>query len=264
MNKDKKKQKEYNKKYYELNKEKIKKQVKEYVKNNKEKVKKQKKIYSQLNKENLSEYGKKWRKNNREKKRIDDKKYREDNKERLSELGKKWRKENKEDIKTQQKEYYELNKEKIKKQVQKYRENPHGREKIRIRRLIPKNRLNNNISRGIRQSITTSFKNKNLSKNRRHWEDIVGYTVQELTNHIENLFTKGMTWNNYGKNGWHLDHIIPISFFVYTNTDDVEFKYCWSLNNLQPLWEKDNIKKGDKIILWEKEINARDRDYRNK
>ena len=56
-----------------------------------------------------------------------------------------------------------------------------------------------------------------------------------------------MTWGNYGK--WHVDHIIPQAFFKYTSTDDVEFKYCWSLNNLQPLWAKDNIKKKDKILI---------------
>ena len=67
-----------------------------------------------------------------------------------------------------------------------------------------------------------------------------------------------MSWNNQGKHGWVLDHIIPRKFFQYTSTEDVEFKYCWSLNNLQPLWEKDNREKSDRIILWGKKIRARD------
>ena len=55
-----------------------------------------------------------------------------------------------------------------------------------------------------------------------------------------------MSWDNYGK--WHIDHIIPIDFFIFTKPEDQEFQYCWSLNNLQPLWRLDNIKKSNKII----------------
>ena len=59
-----------------------------------------------------------------------------------------------------------------------------------------------------------------------------------------------MTWKNHGK--WHIDHIVPKSFFRYKNTDDVEFKYCWSLDNLQPLWAKDNFSKSDNLIFYDK------------
>ena len=102
-------------------------------------------------------------------------------------------------------------------------------------------KLNGNMSSGIRVSL----KRDNLSKNGRHWEYLVGYTVYELKHYIENLFQSGMTWDNYGK--WHLDHIIPKAFFKYKSTADTEFKFCWSLSNLQPLWAKDNISKGAKI-----------------
>ena len=54
-----------------------------------------------------------------------------------------------------------------------------------------------------------------------------------------------MTWYNHGD--WHVDHVIPLSFFKYDSTDDVEFKFCWSLENLQPLWAEDNISKSDKF-----------------
>ena len=50
-----------------------------------------------------------------------------------------------------------------------------------------------------------------------------------------------MSWDNYGE--WHIGHIIPKVFFKYKSTDDIEFKYCWSLDNLQPLWAKDNLRK---------------------
>ena len=54
-----------------------------------------------------------------------------------------------------------------------------------------------------------------------------------------------MTWDNYGK--WHIDHIVPISVFNYTKTEHEDFKRCWALGNLRPLWAFDNISKGAKL-----------------
>jgi len=54
-----------------------------------------------------------------------------------------------------------------------------------------------------------------------------------------------MTWDNYGK--WHIDHVIPTSVFNFEKPEDDDFKRCWSLQNLQPLWALDNIKKGNKL-----------------
>jgi 5-methylcytosine-specific restriction endonuclease McrA len=51
-----------------------------------------------------------------------------------------------------------------------------------------------------------------------------------------------MSWENYGK--WHIDHVVPDSFFFYQTTRDIGFKKSWELKNLQPLWALDNIKKG--------------------
>lgn len=70
----------------------------------------------------------------------------------------------------------------------------------------------------------------------------LGYTAEELAAHLEARFRPGMTWANYGR--WHVDHIRPCASFDLT--DPTEFKRCWSLDNLQPLWAADNIAKGAK------------------
>ena len=62
--------------------------------------------------------------------------------------------------------------------------------------------------------------------------------------HLETSFNNGMTWDNYGK--WHVDHIIPKNSFNYTSPEDKEFKECWELKNLQPLWAGDNLRKSSK------------------
>jgi len=107
-------------------------------------------------------------------------------------------------------------------------------------RLIPSNRLNANISNAIRASL-------HGNKAGRHWEDLVGYTLDELRNHLEKQFTDGMNWDNYGKNGWEIDHITPQSFFDFTKPEHLNFKRCWMLSNLQPLWGIDNNRKNNKM-----------------
>ena len=52
-----------------------------------------------------------------------------------------------------------------------------------------------------------------------------------------------MTWSNYGFYGWHIDHIELDCSFDYKSVNDKEFQKCWSLENLQPLWAEDNLRK---------------------
>ena len=66
------------------------------------------------------------------------------------------------------------------------------------------------------------------------------YGCDELMAHLESRFSAGMSWENYGK--WHIDHKKPCSLFNLS--DPSEFEACWSLDNLQPLWAEDNIRKG--------------------
>lgn len=77
---------------------------------------------------------------------------------------------------------------------------------------------------------------------------MVGYSVDDLMRHLERQFQPSMTWENYGRGGWHIDHKIPKSVFNYETTGDIDFKRCWALDNLQPLWEPENLSKSDKLV----------------
>lgn len=101
-------------------------------------------------------------------------------------------------------------------------------------------RLNHNLSRAIRKSLKGN-------KNDKSWESLINYTQEDLRKHLESQFQEGMTWENYGK--WHIDHKIPISIFNITSAKCKGFKKCWALENLQPLWEKDNLEKGNKLFF---------------
>lgn len=84
---------------------------------------------------------------------------------------------------------------------------------------------------------------KGSGKGGKGWQQLVGYTATDLKRHLERQFIKGMSWDNYGE--WHVDHIIPVASFTFTTPDDPDFKACWALTNLRPLWSGDNIRKSD-------------------
>lgn len=69
---------------------------------------------------------------------------------------------------------------------------------------------------------------------------LVGCTPNELKQHIESLFQRGMTWEN--RELWHVDHIRPLASFDLSNPEQQHQAMHWT--NLQPLWSADNVKKG--------------------
>lgn len=72
--------------------------------------------------------------------------------------------------------------------------------------------------------------------------NLIGCDIDFLWKHLKNNFTKGMTMENYGD--WHIDHIIPCSRFNLQRGE--EQIRCFNWRNLQPLWGKDNLEKGNK------------------
>jgi hypothetical protein len=75
--------------------------------------------------------------------------------------------------------------------------------------------------------------------------EYVGCTASELRCWLESKFLSGMTWENRGRHGWHIDHIIPLAKFDLS--DPVQQAAAFHYTNLQPLWAKDNLRKSDKV-----------------
>lgn len=142
---------------------------------------------------------------------------------------KEYQKTHAEELREYGKEYRRINKERIRKVHREYE---------RKRRKNPKYRISQSVSASIRNAI----KDK---KGGRSWETLVGFTLSDLIIHLEKQFTEGMVWENYGK--WTIDHKIPQSVFNFTSSDHPDFKKCWSLDNLQPMWAVENIVKSNKL-----------------
>jgi hypothetical protein len=152
-------------------------------------------------------------------------------KERLKKNHKKWAEQNKEHLTKYLKEYRENNVDKIRQIKRDYERNRKARD--------PLYKLISNF----RTAIYTVLKESNVDKYG-HYFDILQYTPEQLISHLELQFKETMTWDNYGE--WHVDHKLPITYFNISEMGDEEFMRCWSLDNLQPMWGIENIRKSNK------------------
>ncbi len=184
------------------------------------------------------------------------KKYYKNNKEKILDKEKKRYRDNREDRIEKQKEYYSLRKEEVSSYLKDYRRknkekldekrknyNEINKEKINeTRRNIYKERIKTDINFKLKKIHRNILKRILKYKKHESTSDLLGYTSIELKECIESKFKTGMTWENYGE--WEIDHIIPISFFDLETTHPSVVN---SLDNLQPLWKLENIKKSNYV-----------------
>lgn len=133
----------------------------------------------------------------------------------------------------------EKNKDRLLEHKRKYMREYYGR---RLKE-EPELRLRFNVSRNVRFAI----KRSQGSKRGKSTFDYLPYTPEELRQHLELQFDDNMNWENYGAY-WDIDHIYPQSKLPYDSLEHPNFTKCWSLDNLQPLEKKENIRKGNKTI----------------
>jgi hypothetical protein len=185
-----------------------------------------------------AEYQKEYREANAKTLLEKSKAYRLKNKERIAANRKKYAKESTQKIAEWQREYREKNKLKLREYSRKYVKHKRSTDIEYNIKCNLRSRICNAVSKG--------YKSKPMAK-------LVGCSVAKLRKYLESQFTEGMTWDNYGVNGWHIDHIRPCaSFDLKEESEQME---CFHYSNLQPLWAEDNLKKSDK---WDNNNNEKD------
>lgn len=161
--------------------------------------------------------------------------YYQQNKEKIRKQARERYQQNRDKRRQYSSQYYYDNIEKSKQYQKSYRLKNAEQIKAYDRQRHERNRLSRILSYQIWRSL------KDI-KAERHWESLTAFTLQELKEDLESKFQPGMTWENQGKEGWHIDHIIPQDvFFPFESENDEKFKICWSLYNLRPLWCKENL-----------------------
>ncbi len=158
--------------------------------------------------------------------------------------------------KNYQKSYRESpgNKNRAKTYLKAYRENPENKDHLKNyqktqkykdyqRSYIKSKRLNDPIfAIKLRVRIRVlSFLRRNGHSKPSSTQEMLGCDFADLKHHLESQFTEGMTWDN--RNLWHIDHIIPLAS-AKSAEEVVKLSHY---TNLQPLWAKDNMRKGASV-----------------
>ena len=220
--------------YREVNKEKIKLQTKAYREANKDKIKVQNKAYREINKEKIKLQKKTYNELNKNKIKLKSSvRYQNTKNER-----KIYYKKNKNKISEYKKVYYQKNKDIIKIKNKLKDKNEFLLKRRVYERKKRKNDIQFKLSRALRNRLYVIKKQKSGSA----IKDL-GCTIEELKSYLESKFLPGMTWDNWSIDGWHIDHIKPLSSFDLT--DRQQFLESCHYTNLQPLWAKDNLLKSD-------------------
>lgn len=158
------------------------------------------------------------------------KRWREENEDRVKARSAAYREKNRQELNTKQLEYYRANKEKVIAYQGKYISRKYKEDHLFAVRMICRRRLLFAMAKG-------GYKKSSKT------ETILGCSFQKLVKYIESKFLPGMTWQNRGMFGWHLDHIIPLSSASCAE----EIEKLSHYTNLQPLWAEDNWSKGAKL-----------------
>ena len=159
-------------------------------------------------------------------------KYKDKNKDNIKEYYKNYYSENNKSTLIKAKKYYNENKKNILDKRKIYR----NENKNKINEYNKKYISNKKYIRTWRKLLWRCLNYFNNPKEDKTI-NLLGYSPIQLKEHLESLFTEGMSWNNYGE--WHIDHIKPVSSF----NKDTHPSIVNALSNLQPLWAEDNLKK---------------------
>jgi len=169
--------------------------------------------------------------------------YRERNRQVLNDKGKAYREsERGKEVRTR---YNELYPDKIRQGQKEYRKKNSKKLNTYIAkwRKIPQNQIAFNLRNRASRTIKGEYRSTSAL-------ELLGCSTEQVVQHLEDQFTEGMNWENYGRPngdvlaGWHIDHIRPCASFDLTNEE--QQRVCFHYTNLQPLWAKDNMSKGDK------------------
>lgn len=189
------------------------------------------KSYKEANKESIREQRKKYASENREAVTAAHKNWRQANREKLNARRRERRSNDLHRYLSKEREYHSVNRDRIRESRREY-----------YRVYATRRRANDPTYKVHTRMRDFNRRCVEAIKGVKNWRtaDALGYTPQQLREHLESLWEDGMSWDNYGE--WHIDHVKSISSFVSEGVTDVSV--INAMSNLQPLWAFDNLSKG--------------------
>jgi len=209
----------------------ISKSQKEFRDNNKELVKQRKHLDYLKHKVHVLKKSKEYRENNQEKCNQRDKNYYKNNKEKCIQIQHNYAESHKVQIAQYKHDWCIKNKERLREK---------DKLEAREKRKNPNYRILCNLRTRLGHAIKDNYKSKRTL-------ELLGCSIKFLKKHLESQFKEGMSWDNRGRHGWHIDHIRPCC--TYDLSDPKQQEVCFNYTNLQPLWEVDNLKKSKKYVV---------------
>ena len=177
-----------------------------------------------------------FRKSNFCSQKCSDKNWYLNNKEKCRRQKKVWYNNNKQ----KEREYYQNNKERRCKYLKQWRHRNKDHLSLRAKQRYHQDvefRIASTLRSRLNQAIKNNQKSGSAVKN-------LGCSIADFKVYIESKWQEGMVWDNWTKDGWHIDHIKPLCQFDLTNPE--ELKKACHYTNLKPMWAKENLSKGSR------------------
>ena len=185
----------------------------------------------QKNKEKHAAYSKQWQTDNKEHTRQYREQYYLENKERMNRKMHDWYRKNSEKAKEKSHQWQKNNKSRIRENTRAY--------SLKRRKEDVEYRLRKVLRARLYSALHNNQKMGSAIKD-------LGCTISELKQYLESQFQPGMTWDNWSKDGWHIDHIFPLSKTDLSDPEQLK-KVC-HYTNLQPMWASENLSKNNRIL----------------
>ena len=155
---------------------------------------------------------------------------------------KKWKQNNPEKVNATNRKWQQNNPEKARASRRKSQQRPEYKKRLSARRkeryrTDPLYRIKRILRTRLRHALKGNSKSVSTMK-------LLGCSYSHAKDHLEKQFQPGMTWENHGT--WHVDHMMPCNSFDLE--DPEQQRRCFHYTNLQPMWGKENISKGDSIL----------------
>jgi hypothetical protein len=198
---------------------------------------------TEAQKARLAENLRRWRAENPERYRQTRRAWEARNAVRMKRARREWQAKNRDRINALARARYAANPElgRLKLKQKRQRAGAKYRQQIKRSRTKVRSTPEGRIYHRIGQSIRSALRG---AKRRCRWELILGYSREELCRHLESQFTSGMTWEKFLAGQIDIDHIRPRMTFSYLSLRDAQFKECWALSNLRPMWAHENRSRG--------------------